>query len=156
MSASKIFRPQDSKVKKEALADFLSAEIGSDLKTVPNVGPATQRILNGVSITITSPNSDIVLSGITNTYSLIGIFLLFKNSADLDSAGQPVELDPVEHVQRFYSWLQSIGTPAGFRAGIVHSIAQKVDLAFPGIYDVSAYDDAAASADAEGGGREDS
>ena len=33
----------------------------------------------------------------------------------------------------------SIDTPGGFRAGIVHSIAEKVNSTFVGLYDADAY-----------------
>lgn len=48
----------------------------------------------------------------------------------------------VEHVDRFYYWLQSVLPPtaAGFRAGIVRSIAEKMNITFPGLYDEDAYD----------------
>lgn len=53
-----------------------------------------------------------------------------------------VDVGPVELADRFYFWLISIGTPSGFRAGIVHSIAEKLNVNFVGIYDVDAYNNA--------------
>lgn len=45
----------------------------------------------------------------------------------------------MEHTDRFYFWLKSIKTPGGYRAGIVRSIAEKMNILFPGIYDPDAY-----------------
>jgi hypothetical protein len=45
----------------------------------------------------------------------------------------------IEHHDRFYFWLKSINTPAGFRAGIVHCIAEKMNTFFVGIYDADVY-----------------
>lgn len=62
---------------------------------------------------------------------MIAKYLSFRDS----------EVGPVEHADRFYYWLKSIGTPGGFRAGIVHSIAEKMNVTFIGIYDPAAYDE---------------
>ena len=52
-------------------------------------------------------------------------------------------MGPVELADRFYFWLKSVVPKnAGFRAGIVRSIAEKVNITFPGIYDGDAYGDA--------------
>jgi hypothetical protein len=61
---------------------------------------------------------------------LIAKYLSFKDEG----------VGPVEHTDRFYFWLKSIGTPGGFRAGIVHSIAEKMNVTFVGIYDPDAYE----------------
>ena len=50
------------------------------------------------------------------------------------------DVGPIEHADRFYYWLKSIGTAAGFRAGVVNCVAEKMNITFPGIYDISAYD----------------
>ncbi len=82
---------------------------------VPGVGEATIKILRQHDI--------------TTTFQLLGKYLSLKEEG----------VEPVEHADRFYYWLKSINTPAGFRAGIVHSIAEKMNVTFPGIYDSSAY-----------------
>lgn len=92
------------------------------LPQVPGVGEATEKKLRE--------------AGITTTFQLIGKYLSFKE----DGVG------PVEHADRFYFWLKSLGTPGGFRAGIVHSIAEKLNVTFVGIYDPDAYE---AKGDAE-------
>lgn len=68
---------------------------------------------------------------ISTTFQLIAKYLSFKDKG----------VGPVEHADRFYFWLQSIGTPGGHRAGVVHSIAEKMNVTFVGIYDASAYEE---------------
>ena len=89
-------------------------------------------------VNIDGGGSSVAINGITSTFGLIGVFLAFKNGP-IESDGRPREIGPVEHIQRFYLWWCSLGTPAGFRAGVVHAIAEKVNLALPGVYDSSAY-----------------
>lgn len=83
---------------------------------VPGIGAATAKKLND--------------AGITTTYQLIGKYLSLKDEG----------IEPVEHAERFYYWLKSLDTPAGFRAGIVHAIAEKMNVTFVGIYNVDAYE----------------
>jgi hypothetical protein len=97
------------------LSDFIRAPITGDLKEVPGVGPATIKVFNE--------------NGITTTFQLIGQYLSLKE----------IDVLPIEHADRFYYWLKSLNTPTGFRAGIVHSIAEKMNVTFPGIYDSTAY-----------------
>lgn len=92
---------------------------------VPGIGEATEKKLRD--------------NGITTTFQLIAKYLSFKD----DGVG------PVEHADRFYFWLKSLGTPAGFRAGIVHSIAEKLNVTFVGIYDPDAYETGAGDGDEE-------
>jgi hypothetical protein len=110
------FHPEKSKVNADTLADFIRAPITGDLLEVPGIGPATVAILKE--------------HGITTTFQLLGQYLSLKDEG----------VEPVEHADRFYLWLKSINTPAGFRAGIVHSVAEKLNVSFPRIYDSSAYD----------------
>lgn len=86
------------------------------LYQVPGIGDATVKLLKE--------------NDITTTYQLIAKYLSCKDEG----------VGPVEHADRFYYWLQSIGTPGGFRAGIVHSIAEKMNVTFVGIYDPDAYE----------------
>ncbi len=109
------FHPDKSRVGAGALADFIRAPISGKLEEVPGVGPATIKILNE--------------NGISTTFQLIGQYLSLKES----------DVQPIEHADRFYYWLKSLKTPSGFRAGIVHSVAEKMNVTFPGIYDSSAY-----------------
>ena len=60
---------------------------------------------------------------------MIGQYLSFKEDG----------VEPIEHAERFYLWLKSLGTPGGFRAGIVHAISERMNVTFPGIYDSSVY-----------------
>ena len=94
-------------------------------------------------------------AGITTTFSLMGKYLMLKDEG----------VGTVENADRMYYFLQSIDYPAGFRgkqyfsrqshihicnhsrrhtfciyiAGVVHAIAEKLNIKFPGIYDADAY-----------------
>ena len=48
-------------------------------------------------------------------------------------------MESAEHCERFYQWLIHIGNSA-FRAGIVYSIAEKMNILMPGVYDSALYD----------------
>eukprot|EP00596_Hydrurales_sp_CCMP1899_P011118 CAMPEP_0119038170 /NCGR_PEP_ID=MMETSP1177-20130426/6894_1 /TAXON_ID=2985 /ORGANISM="Ochromonas sp, Strain CCMP1899" /LENGTH=125 /DNA_ID=CAMNT_0007000353 /DNA_START=53 /DNA_END=430 /DNA_ORIENTATION=- len=113
--ANKGFNPNNSKVSDNRLSEFLRAEISGDLSEVPGVGPAS----------VTALNAD----GIQTTYQLLGKFLSLKDS----------EVGAVELADRFYHWLTSLGTPTGFRAGVVLSIAEKLNLTYNGIFDATEY-----------------
>lgn len=81
------------------------------------MGPATIKILND--------------NGVTTTYQLFGKYLQLKEAG----------VGPVEHADRFYFWLLSLGTPSGFRAGIVRAVAEKLNVTYIGLYDNSLYDE---------------
>jgi hypothetical protein len=118
------FHPDKSRVGAGALADFIRAPISGKLEEVPGVGPATIKILQE--------------NGISTTFQLIGQYLMLKEDG----------VEAIEHADRFYYWLKSLKTPSGFRAGIVHAIAEKMNVTFPGIYDSSAYGAAVQEEDA--------
>jgi len=86
------------------------------LNEVPGIGGATIEKLKA--------------AGVTTTYQLLGKYLMLKDAG----------VGPVEHADRFYYWLVSVGTPAGFRAGVVKSIAEKLNVTFVGLYDNSLYE----------------
>lgn len=109
------FHPEKSRVNSDALADFIRSPLRGNLSEVPGVGPWTEKILRE--------------NGITSSYALIGKFLTLHEKG----------LEPIEHVDRFYFWLKAIGTPSGFRAGLVHCVCEKANTLFPGIYDEDLY-----------------
>eukprot|EP01032_Pedospumella_encystans_P013559 gene13559-15603_t len=109
------FHPEKSRVNSDTLADFIRAPLTGNLSEVPGIGPATEKKLRE--------------NGISTTYGLIGKYLSLKEEG----------VEPVEHADRFYFWLKSIDTPTGFRAGIVHALAEKVNSTFVGLYDADAY-----------------
>ncbi|CAN0098301.1 unnamed protein product [Scytosiphon promiscuus] len=65
---------------------------------------------------------------ITNTYQLMGKVLALCGD----------ELDPVEHCDKFYSWVVEKGIEKQ-RSTIVLAIAEKANLAYPGVYDADLY-----------------
>ena len=46
---------------------------------------------------------------------------------------------PVELADRFFYWLDSIGTAAGQRGSVVSAVAEKLNLTFTGLYDSTLY-----------------
>ena len=105
---------------------------------MPGIGPATIEILKNLNITYDNKGNEVKLNGVTSTYSLIGVYLSFKSDKD-NSTGEIRTVGTVEHAQRFYLWWCSLGTPPGFRAGVVHCICEKVNISFPGIYNAAEY-----------------
>ena len=69
-------------------------------------------------------------NNVTTTYQLFGKYLLLKDAG----------VGPVEHADRFYFWLTSIGTPAGYRAGIVRSVAERLNITYIGLYEPELYE----------------
>mmetsp|Transcript_20952 Transcript_20952/g.22760 ORF Transcript_20952/g.22760 Transcript_20952/m.22760 type:complete len:121 (+) Transcript_20952:109-471(+) len=109
------YHPNRSRVGADAMSDFIRKPLSGDLKEVPGIAKATEAILKE--------------NGIHTTFQLLGKYLSLKEEG----------IEAVEHTDRFYFWLKSIKTPGGYRAGIVRSIAEKMNILFPGIYDPDAY-----------------
>mmetsp|Transcript_1865 Transcript_1865/g.1675 ORF Transcript_1865/g.1675 Transcript_1865/m.1675 type:complete len:120 (-) Transcript_1865:81-440(-) len=111
------YHPEKSKVSADKLSDFVRLQLSGDLKEVPGIGPKTEEALKA--------------AGISTTFGLIGKYLTLKEEG----------VGPVEHTDRFYYWLKSVVPPSAgqFRAGIVRSICEKVNLTFPGLYEEDAY-----------------
>jgi hypothetical protein len=78
------------------------------------------------------------IDGITSTYALIGVYLSFKSDRDAETGDVRI-VGTIEHAQRFYMWWCSLGTSVGHRAGVVHSLCEKVNISFPGIYNSAEY-----------------
>lgn len=118
---------------------FLNANLTGDLSEIPGVGPATIEVLKTCTVTVgPAGGAQVTFQGITSSFALIGVFLAFKNG-EVDEAGNIREVLPIEHVQRFFLWWCSLGVSPGHRAGVVHSIGEKANISFPGIYDSAAY-----------------
>jgi hypothetical protein len=102
------------------MTDWMRSKVSGELTDVPGIGPgAAARLATG------EPDEQI-----TNTYQLIGKFLMLK--------GQDVGV--VEHSDRFWFFLQEKGITA-HRSAIVRAIAEKVNGMIPGVYDSSKFDD---------------
>ena len=109
------YHPSNSTTSSAGLASWLKSPITGDIKQVPGVGPRSAEKLRE--------------AGITSTEGLIGKFLMMK---DQDTA-------PVEHCERFYLYLRSVGVNA-HRADVVQSVAERAATMLPGIYDAKAYE----------------
>ncbi len=90
----------------DALAAFLASEVQEDVTSVPGIGPAAAKKL------AEAVEGD---QAITTTYQLIGKFLTLKGKG----------VSQAEHCDAMWFWLQARGLDS-HRAGIVHSIAEKV------------------------------
>ena len=100
----------------------------ADLSSVPGIGPATIKKL---------ATADEVEDRITNTYQLFGKFLMLKGPGHSEDE---IEIESMEHMEKFWHWLKNRGITA-HRSAIVRAIAEKSATFFQGIYDVNAYDE---------------
>jgi hypothetical protein len=118
--ADKVYHPQNSLANDDQLLGFVQAQLTGDLgKDLLGVGPATVTALNN--------------EGITTTFQLIAKYLSFKGIED----GEMV--DPKLHSQMFYQWLCEVNTAGKYRSTVVHCIAEKMNIVFPGLYEAEAY-----------------
>lgn len=116
-----IYEPEKSRISEDALADFLRCTLTGDLTEVPGLSRCAIRKLS-------SGNDKI-----TNTFQLIGKFLILKSCI-----GKTDKLITTKnHCDEFYNWLKEKGIQA-YRNDIVMCIAEKVNTMIPGLYD--AYD----------------
>mmetsp|Transcript_28361 Transcript_28361/g.59156 ORF Transcript_28361/g.59156 Transcript_28361/m.59156 type:complete len:133 (-) Transcript_28361:359-757(-) len=119
------YDPKRSKVSDDTMADFVRATIKGDITEVPGIGPAAaKKLAEG------EPDDQV-----TNTYQLIGKFLMLKGPDSADS-----KVESYEHCEKFWFWLAAKGI-SSHRSAIVKAIAQKVNGTMPGVYDASLYDD---------------
>mmetsp|Transcript_14373 Transcript_14373/g.23788 ORF Transcript_14373/g.23788 Transcript_14373/m.23788 type:complete len:114 (-) Transcript_14373:193-534(-) len=109
------FDPKRSTVQDDKLAEFVNLQLSGDLTEIPGIGPAAVKTLAD--------------QGVSTSFGLIGKYLMFKEEG----------VECVEHCDRFYLWLKAIGINSN-RGSIVHSIAERLDQQFPGIYDGSLYE----------------
>jgi hypothetical protein len=117
------YDPGKSRVAEDTLADFLRAPLTGVLTEVPGIGPAAARNLG---------EGDDPEDRITNTFQLIGKFLMLK--VNDDETGEP--LDCRSHCDAFWLYLKSKGI-SSYRSGIVMAIAEKVNTMVPGVYDAT-------------------
>lgn len=110
----------------DRLNDFLRGKITGDLTEVPGIGPAAVKKLS---------QSDIDGDRITNTFQLIGKFLMLKGPDEGDE-----KVTTREHMEKVWYWLQEKEI-SSHRSGIVRCLAEKLNSMMPGIYDAAEYED---------------
>lgn len=103
------FDANKSRVSENKLAEFISSPLSEDLTQVPGIGPSAVEKLSKIKI--------------HTTYQLIGVFLTLKDR----------DMSCEQHLDAFWLFLEDTGINA-YRSGITHSIASKVDVMIPGIY----------------------
>ena len=106
--------------------DFIRGSVTGEITEVPGIGPAAAKKL---------ANGENVDEKVTNTYQLIGKFLMLKGP-DIDDN----KVESMEHCEKFWYWLQDKGISA-HRSAIVKAIALKVNGLLPGVYDPDLYDE---------------
>ena len=122
------YDPKKSKVSDDTMENWRNTPTTADLRSVPGIGPATVTKL---------AECDIEEDRITNTYQLFGKFLMLKGPGHSEDE---IEIDSMEHMEKFWHWLKNRGI-SSHRSAIVKAIAEKSATFFQGIYDVNAYDE---------------
>ena len=113
------YHPNKSKLSVDKLADYLRA-------------PVQDHITSGVAIGVGPETIQaFAKEGINSGFQLHAKFLSFRDPG----------MDPKVHVESFYQWLCLAQPSPNHRAGLTHAVAEKCNLMYPGIYDVSAYKD---------------
>lgn len=112
------------------MQDFLRGQIKGEIQEVPGIGPAAAKRLAA---------GDEESERITNTFQLIGKFLMLKGAEDEESDDK-APIAAGEHVNRFWHWLAEKDVKS-HRSAIVQAIAEKMNQSLPGIYDAGAYDE---------------
>lgn len=107
-----------STVSENAMAVFLSDEVQEDITSVPGVGPEAARILASECANE---------APIETTHQLIGRFLTLRGPG----------MTPVQHTNAFWYYLKIRGVNK-YRSGIVHAIAEKVNMLIPGTFSLEA------------------
>jgi hypothetical protein len=119
------YDPKRSRVNDDTMADFIRSTVTGDVTEVPGIGPAAAKKL-------ACGEGD---EKVTNTYQLIGKFLMLKGPDEDDN-----KVESMEHCEKFWYWLQDKGISA-HRSAIVKAVACKVNGLLPGVYDPDLYDD---------------
>ena len=122
------YDPKKSKVSDDTMENWRNTPTNPDLNSVPGIGPATIRKL---------AESEEIEDRITNTYQLFGKFLMLKGPGHSEDE---IEIDSMEHMEKFWHWLKNRGI-SSHRSAIVKAIAEKSATFFQNIYDVNAYDE---------------
>ncbi len=122
-----LYMPSQSQISENSLADFLRSPIIGDLIEVPGISPSNAKLLN---------RGGDVTDRITNTYQLIGKFLMLKT---LDKETNSY-ITQKQHCNAFYDYLKNKGITS-HRHSIVLAIAEKANTLLPGIYDANDFYD---------------
>ena len=84
---------------------------------VPGLGPKSIEALESM--------------GITTTFQLFGMYLSLKGETTT----------PKEHANLFYQWLKNdVKTASGYTATVVMAVAEKLNVTFVGLFNVSDYE----------------
>ena len=104
-----------SYIQKGKRADWLAAPMTGTLKVVPGIADGMESKLRE--------------QGITSVFQLIGEFLKCKGEG----------VGSIEHCERFYMYLSSVGVGGSSRPTIVLALAEKMNIMIPGFFDMEDY-----------------
>jgi len=124
MADSQGYDPKRSRVNDNTMMDFIRGTVSGNIQDVPGIGPAAAKKL-------AAGEGD---EKVTNTYQLIGKFLMLKGPDSEEN-----KVGSMEHCEKFWYWLQDKGISA-HRSAIVKAVAMKVNGLLPGVYDPDLYD----------------
>ena len=106
------------------MEEFRTGTLTGDLKEVPGIGPAAEKLLSG--------------EGIVNTFQLVGQYMKLAQTSP-SSAGN-LEIDTYLLNQDFWQFLKTAKI-SSHRSAIVKAISDKVASSFPAFHDANIYDD---------------
>lgn len=119
------YDPNQSNVSETTLADFMRAPLTGNITEVPGIGASTAALL---------AKGGMEHDRITNTFQLIGVFLLLKTeNAELN---RPITRR--QHCDAFWMYLKNKGISRS-RDSIVMAIAEKTNTMIAGLYDFNDY-----------------
>jgi|EP00550_Attheya_septentrionalis_P001741 hypothetical protein len=120
------YDPRRSRVSEDTFQNFVRGNITGVITEVPGIGPKAAEKLAA---------SDDTDDRITNTYQLIGKFLMLKGPDDDEN-----KVASMQHMEKFWYYLKERGI-ASHRSAIVKAIAEKMNMFIPGIYERDCYGD---------------
>lgn len=107
-----VYKPSNTHVSDDAIADFLRCSITGRLTEVPGIGVRTAAILYKADV--------------RTTFHLIGRFLLMHQPDDSHKS----------LCDKFLNWLIHVEIPPKHRHTITRVIAEKIAVSFPQLFDV--------------------
>jgi hypothetical protein len=120
------YNPANSKISEDTLINFLRSPLTGEITEIPGIGPSQAILL---------ARGD-VCDQITNSFQLIGKFLLLKKKDENSELNEFIESN--DHCKLFYNYLKNKGIKS-HRNDIVMAIAEKTNTMFPGMYDYTFY-----------------
>lgn len=119
-----MYNPSSSRMAESTLADFITSPLTGVITEVPGISPKQAILLSRGDYN----------DQITNTYQLIGKFLLMKTINQETNE----YITSQEHCDKFCMYLKNKGVNS-HRTDITFAIAEKCNVLFPGIYNYTEF-----------------